>query len=380
MKYKVYNIEDFGELNYFAKHNINIYFIWIILLNIIIISMLIYIFFGKMDVVINGKGVVKTEISPIKIINESTGIVSYSSVQQNKFFLKNELIYSIDNKKLLLNKEHLEKKIKNHTVVLEYLKNPNDINFLKQNTENNTLSEIMLSENIYRMKKQKLEIEISELEKNTYILSELLKIGGAAKMEYLNSSNRLSLLKKDLEILSFSFQFERKGKIESFEKELDNTKLELEQVLLQIKKTNIKSPINGSMEVIKNVNVGETILEGTEIGTIISNNSSFTVELFIKEKDILKIKKGMKIKYRTVGDNKNIKIKLKGRVLKISNDSVDINGNKFFLIIGNIENKNKQSLKLLKKGMSVKGSIISKKQKIILHILELLNLKKEEIS
>lgn len=380
MKYKVYNIEDFGELNYFAKHNINIYFIWIILLNIIIISMLIYIFFGKMDVVINGKGVVKTEISPIKIINESTGIVSYSSVQQNKFFLKNELIYSIDNKKLLLNKEHLEKKIKNHTVVLEYLKNPNDINFLKQNTENNTLSEIMLSENIYRMKKQKLEIEISELEKNTYILSELLKIGGAAKMEYLNSSNRLSLLKKDLEILSFSFQLERKGKIESFEKELDNTKLELEQVLLQIKKTNIKSPINGSMEVIKNVNVGETILEGTEIGTIISNNSSFTVELFIKEKDILKIKKGMKIKYRTVGDNKNIKIKLKGRVLKISNDSVDINGNKFFLIIGNIENKNKQSLKLLKKGMSVKGSIISKKQKIILHILELLNLKKEEIS
>lgn len=380
MKYKIYNIEDFGELNYFAKHNINIYFIWIVLLNVIIIFILVYIFFGEMDIVINGKGVIKTELAPTKIINESTGIVSYSLVQQNKFFLKGDLIYSLDNEKLLLNKEHLEKKIKSYNVILEYLKNSNNFNFWKQNEQNNILSEIMLSENIYHMKKQKLEIEISELEKNTYILSELLKIGGVAQMEYLNSFNRLSLLKKDLEILFFSFQSERKRKIESFEKELENTKFELEQVLLQIKKTNITSPIDGNMEVIKNINVGETILEGTEVATIISNNSSFTVELLIKEKDILKIRRGMKIKYRTLGDNKNAKIKLKGSVLEISNDSIDINGNKFFLIIGDIENKNIKSLKLLKKGMSVKGSIISKKQKIILYILELLNLKNEEIN
>lgn len=46
----------------------------------------------------------------------------------------------------------------------------------------------------------------------------------------------------------------------------------------------------------------------------------------------------MKIKYKLIGnDFAYKKIKFYGNVLKISNDSIDINGKKFYLIIGSIQ-------------------------------------------
>ena len=49
----------------------------------------------------------------------------------------------------------------------------------------------------------------------------------------------------------------------------------------------------------------------------------------------------MKIKYKLIGnDFAYKKIKFYGNVLKISNDSIDINGKKFYLIIGSIQSNN----------------------------------------
>lgn len=69
------------------------------------------------------------------------------------------------------------------------------------------------------------------------------------------------------------------------------------------------------------------------------------------------------------------KIKFYGNVLKISNDSIDINGKKFYLIIGSIQSNNINNISALKKGMTVEVSIISEKERIISFLLELLLLK-----
>ena len=69
------------------------------------------------------------------------------------------------------------------------------------------------------------------------------------------------------------------------------------------------------------------------------------------------------------------KIKFYGNVLKISNDSIDINGKKFYLIIGSIQSNNINNISALKKGMTVEVSIISEKERIISFLLELLSLK-----
>lgn len=62
----------------------------------------------------------------------------------------------------------------------------------------------------------------------------------------------------------------------------------------------------------------------------------------------------MKIKYKLIGnDFAYKKIKFYGNVLKISNDSIDINGKKFYLIIGSIQSNNINNISALKKGMTV---------------------------
>ena len=115
---------------------------------------------------------------------------------------------------------------------------------------------------------------------------------------------------------------------------------------------------------------------GTQIGTIIPDSKNYYIEFLISKKDILKIKKTMKIKYKLIGnDFAYKKIKFYGNVLKISNDSIDINGKKFYLIIGSIQSNNINNISALKKGMTVEVSIISEKERIISFLLELLLLK-----
>ena len=165
-------------------------------------------------------------------------------------------------------------------------------------------------------------------------------------------------------------------KIKNIKQEIYNIDLEIRELKINIKKRTIYSPIDGYIELSKNINKQEILLEGTQIGTIIPDTKNYYIEILISEKDILKIKKTMKIKYKLIGNDFTYKkIKFYGNVLKISNDSIDINGEKFYLIIGSIQSNNINNISTLKKGMTVEVSIISEKKRIISFLLELLSLK-----
>lgn len=378
MKFKFYNIEDFKEFNYYSKHNIRIYSLWLYIFIILFFSFFLFISIAKIDVIVNGKGSIQTKVLPVQIINENTGTILETNLEQNKFISKGTLLYKLDTSLFEEKKQQLEIKKTELLEALNYLLlnrelKSNNINFY---TENIDILEEFSIRTSYLLKIEKIKIEIKEAEKTIYTLSELLKIGGVSQNEYTNSIDKLNILKRSVEELLAEYNEHISKKIKNIKQEIYNIDLEIQELKINIKKRTIYSPIDGYIELSKNINKQEILLEGTQIGTVIPDTKNYYIEILISEKDILKIKKTMKIKYKLIGNDFTYKkIKFYGNVLKISNDSIDINGEKFYLIIGSIQSNNINNISTLKKGMTVEVSIISEKKRIISFLLELLSLK-----
>lgn len=377
MKFNIYNIDDFKELNYYSKNNIRFYSLFLYILIIIIFVFILFIMITSVDNVVNGYGVIQTKILPVKIINETTGTIIESNLEQNKFISKGTLLYKLDSSLFEKKQKYFEIKKNELLEALDYLILNSDIkinnNFY---TENIDVLEVLSVKSKYLLKIDKITIDIKEVEKNIYILSELFKIGGVSNTEYDASLNRLNILKSTVDEILIEYNEYITKKIKNIKQEIYNIELQIEELKTTIKKRAIYSPIDGYIELDRNINKFEILLEGTQIGTIISGIKNYYIEFFISEKDILKIKENMPIKYNLKVDNFLYnKVKFYGNVIRISHDSIDIKGERFYLVLGDIHSNNTRDISILKKGMTVDIGIITGKKKIIVFLLELLSLK-----
>lgn len=82
--------------------------------------------------------------------------------------------------------------------------------------------------------------------------------------------------------------------INSSESAVNEARSSLDMINLQIEKSNIKSPSDGTV-IYKSVNVGQVVAAGTPILTI-ADLSSLWVKFYIPEKELDKITLGQKVK------------------------------------------------------------------------------------
>ena len=216
-----------------------------------------------------------------------------TNLEQNKFISKGTLLYKLDTSLFEEKKQQLEIKKTELLEALNYLLlnrelKSNNINFY---TENIDILEEFSIRTSYLLKIEKIKIEIKEAEKTIYTLSELLKIGGVSQNEYTNSIDKLNILKRSVEELLAEYNEHISKKIKNIKQEIYNIDLEIRELKINIKKRTIYSPIDGYIELSKNINKQEILLEGTQIGTIIPDTKNYYIEILISEKDILNIKK-----------------------------------------------------------------------------------------
>lgn len=162
-------------------------------------------------------------------------------------------------------------------------------------------------------------------------------------MEIKNTNERNSLV--------FGFKKHRHQKIFEIKEGLNIFNLEFKKILLKLDKISIRGPIDGFTEIIKPISPGEIILNGVTVATIIPDSKDYNIHILVKEKHILKIKENMSIKYNLLEEDKIKKTNLYGSVLKISNEPLTLNIEKYYLIIESIEN-NKSIF--LRKGITLK--------------------------
>ena len=200
-------------------------------------------------------------------------------------------------------------------------------------------------------------------------------MGGLSRFDYEKSQNQLSILKERKKKLEIEYQISKNDEKITLDNEIKELKMKIKSMNDSIKNTKVVASISGYLEVMTPINNGDTVASDINIAKIISSENDYKINIYVEEKDITKIKKGNNINYHLNFPDEKKNISLKGKVELISRDSiVREDGNKYYLVIGNIDAKNVNTLNL-KKGMTLESSIIYTKKRIIDYILEILSFK-----
>ena len=369
MKIKVYKYDEIETVKELSNKKINsFYVILVYFILTIIISFLIWSYFGKIDLKIKGTGTLETKVDSSVVVNVMTGKVKNNNISQGKKVNKGDLLYEIENNSLSIEKNYLEKSLAEKKNLY------NAISSGKYNKDT-SVSNYLSKRQAHQSELDSLNIEIGEQERTVYTNSELYKVGGLSRFDYEKSQNQLSILKERKKKLEIEYQISKNSEKITLNNEIKELEMKIKSMNDSIKGTKVVASISGYLEVMTPINNGDTVASDINIAKIIPSENDYKINIYVEEKDITKIKKGNNINYHLNFPDENKNISLKGKIELISRDSImREDGNKYYLVVGNIDAKNVNTLNL-KKGMTLESSIIYTKKRIIDYILEILSFK-----
>ena len=369
MKIKVYKYDEIETVKELSNKKINsFYVILVYFILTIIISFLIWSYFGKIDLKIKGTGTLETKVDSSVVVNVMTGKVKNNNISQGKKVNKGDLLYEIENNSLSIEKNYLEKSLAEKKNLY------NAISSGKYNKDT-SVSNYLSKRQAHQSELDSLNIEIGEQERTVYTNSELYKVGGLSRFDYEKSQNQLSILKERKKKLEIEYQISKNSEKITLNNEIKELEMKIKSMNDSIKGTKVVASISGYLEVMTPINNRDTVASDINIAKIIPSENDYKINIYVEEKDITKIKKGNNINYHLNFPDENKNISLKGKIELISRDSImREDGNKYYLVVGNIDAKNVNTLNL-KKGMTLESSIIYTKKRIIDYILEILSFK-----
>ncbi|MTK14172.1 MAG: HlyD family efflux transporter periplasmic adaptor subunit [Clostridiaceae bacterium] len=162
-------------------------------------------------------------------------------------------------------------------------------------------------------------------------------------------------------------------------KKLEDT---LKNININIDDCIVKSPEDGVVNMLTQVNKSDLLQSGVEVATIVPDDTSkYKVQLTISNGDIANIKAGQSIKYHFTALPYKDYGYLNGTITKVSADSlVDNNtGISYYNAEASVENKalynRKKEKGEIKTGMTCEAQIITRKERVLYYLLEKVNLK-----
>ena len=310
------------------------------------------------------------------LINSKSGLtnrINYSkilikSIENNKNYNKEGSIYNgkfnnyqISRKSIDDTIGHLEKS-KN---ALQNRKDSNEqISQIDIEIQTNKNGLIKLESDI------KLEIgnSIDELEsqvKNTN--SNIIKFDEGVNLS--KEKNKIALLS------------EIEGKLSLNGEKLKEITLNLKEINVNIGKCEVKSNVDGNLDIKATLEPGLMIQNGTIIANILPKSNNYKVELLIPDKDIGNIENGLEVMYSFTSLPYNEYGFLKGSIQSISVSSQIDNekGGVFYIGEGTLKNNilysHKNEKAVIKQGMTCEAKIITRRENMLHYLLEKLNLK-----
>ena len=244
-------------------------------------------------------------------------------------------------------------------------------------------------------KLNKLKRSYSLIENEIAINEPLVRKGIVSKIEFLKLKRQANDIKGDLNALRFSIP-KIKSKIEELKKKKENIYLEFQnrakeqynEVMAKIsaleesknaiedkvKRTLIKSPVNGIIKTIYINTIGGVVKPGMDIMEIVPNEDSLLIEAKIKPSDIAFIHPGAKAKVKFTAYDFSVYGGLNGKVISISADTITDQQGKSFYLVRIKTDKNhlgsdRKPLKIIP-GMVAKVEIITGKKSILDYILK----------
>ena len=174
------------------------------------------------------------------------------------------------------------------------------------------------------------------------------------------------------------------NQIQTLEVSLQSQMRELEVIELSITDCSVVASIDGTINMLQNINVGDLVSQGTEVARIIPKDTQlYKVEILVPNSEIAGLKEGEIVEYRFDALPYKEYGKLRGHITNISTDALDLSesgvGISGYYVTGALENKEVYSYKgervNLKVGMTCDASIIVEQKKVLYYLLEKINLK-----
>lgn len=167
--------------------------------------------------------------------------------------------------------------------------------------------------------------------------------------------------------------------IEEEEKKKEALTENIEQLEITLNKGGITATVDGTINIIKEISVGEFLQSGEEILSIIPDQESkYKVSLAVPNQEIGKISIGDKVNFHFSAFPKQNFGYLSGKISSISSDStIGENGISYYTVEASLLNKpligKKGESGNIKVGMTAQASVITDSKKIINYVLEKLN-------
>lgn len=360
MKIKNYKLEDiYIGRDFFEKKANKTYKIFIYFFIILIMSVFIWSSFSKVELKIKGIGVIENIYNESIIQTSISGKISESNLVTGRKIKKGDILLKIDDTYILEQYDNLNKKLEESVNFLNYL------NDRKYNLDSNVVN-YKIDENSIDLKIKTENLNIDKASKKYKDFQKIYSVGGISKNEVLENKRIYLNSKINSDILLNQKQNIKLIKKKELENEIERLKLELTKLGKILEQYKVISPINGTIEAIRHINVGDMI--GNEVvARIVPDKTSFQSKIYIKEKDISKIdiKDKVILKIKDKGEIRN----LNGRILYISNEKIKFNDEMYYYLLVNIQNRN--NLKL-KNGMIVDASIIYSTKTVFEYFKDLL--------
>ncbi|OAB40668.1 hypothetical protein PMSD_01865 [Paenibacillus macquariensis subsp. defensor] len=170
-------------------------------------------------------------------------------------------------------------------------------------------------------------------------------------------------------------------KIEELKNKRDDISEKIEQIQLAQDKRNITAPISGTVNVVKDLNVGDSVQVGDKLFSIIpTNESKYKMNIAVPNYEVGKISVGDQVKFNFSAFPKQSYGSVAGTVTSIGSDSiVQQDGMSYYMVEASLANEplinRKKEQGEIRVGMTAEAYVITDSQKIIYYVLEKINLK-----
>ncbi len=351
----------------------------VIIYSVFILNLLIIfsLFFIEIDEVVKVQGVVKTQTNISTIKNVVSGKILNINYFSGKIVKKNDLLFKIDDSNLVLklnSEKELEKKYQKELKI-----NKDILNLLNNKIYvfDNYNEELCLRYNSYLTKVNKIKKEI-EIAENTYNDEKTKPERIITKNSLRDKKNNLEYLKLNLDEYELNYKTQIIQNVKEYENLCLDINNSINNLKLEIEKTNVYAPIDGVVQELQNYNVGDFIFSAQDVLKIVpSLKNSFKAQLYLNSIDVPKIKEGLNVKLRFPAYPFYEFKGLTGKIENLESDTTNLSNNNFYKIDCQFDDaelidKNGNVYEL-RSGLDIDARIVIEKKSIIKFLLSKLD-------
>lgn len=350
--------------------------VFIITVIIMCAAFLIWASLARMDDVVKANAVLRpTEnISELKCL--VNGEISLKNYTQNQNVKKGDLLLSVDYTSEQLELETIENQLIRYESELSDYQNL--LEFIQNNTSPQDPSEHLKNKiKSYVSEYNKIDLQVKDIQ-NKYAAENSMP-------ESMRLPQKITELKNQLEQAEFSFSNWKNNQllqinenINSYDEKIQTLKLRRTTLKRNIKNANLYASIDGSIDEILAMNVGDYVVGGTNILRIIPNeNEHLKAEIVLDASKIARLKTGQIVKLRFPGLPPSSFGQLRGTISLIPADITVSSNNPVFLVEADIPEpflfaNNGEKINL-RSGLSAEARIIISRDSVMKMILRKLD-------